>query len=101
MSTCINDILNHILSTVLLIPSLDVAVIRRRSAGLDSFMRQLLSVDCLQPAVAHLLLIRLSDYMDSTSASKWVFSPPIVCSYHTVVNYIISSLFHHCSPTVL
>lgn len=42
---------------------------RSRLGGLDSLMRQLLSVNCLQPEVIHLLLLRLSNYMDTTSSS--------------------------------
>ena len=45
---------------------------RSRSGGLDSLMRQLLSVDYLQPSVAHLLLLRLSSYMDTEPSSQFV-----------------------------
>ena len=57
----------HILPQYLVMSGL--VMFRTRSTGLDSLLRQLLSVDCIQPAVVHMLLLRLSDYMDSTSIS--------------------------------
>jgi Fanconi anemia group D2 protein len=47
----------------------DGADVMSRSGGLDSLTRQLLSVDYLQPSVAHLLLLRLSSYMDIEPSS--------------------------------
>ena len=39
---------------------------RARSMGLDSLLRLLLGVECIQPSVVGVLLERMPEYMDDT-----------------------------------
>lgn len=42
-------------------------VARARSMGLDSLLRLLLGVECIQPSVVNALLERVPEYMDDSS----------------------------------
>lgn len=45
---------------------------RMRSAGLDSLVRLLLGVDCIQPSLINVLFEKLLEFMDNPTGTRYV-----------------------------